>query len=105
MPRDVTNLKRKLIKMLAGNAQRERERERKRERENLHKINMQHFAVSAAGRHVSVWHVLHMQMCSPSVRSNKRAAAAVQNIPYLPLLLLQLSASPSPTLLQFIIIP
>lgn len=29
-PRDVTNLKRKLIKMLAGNAQRERETERER---------------------------------------------------------------------------
>lgn len=32
-PRDVTNLKRKLIKMLAGNAQRERETGRETERE------------------------------------------------------------------------
>lgn len=62
-------LKQKLIKMLAGNAQREGEGER----ENLHKINMQHFAVSAAGRHVSVWHVLHMQMCSQT-RAATRAA-------------------------------
>lgn len=61
--------------MLAGNAQRERDRERNRERArgNLHKINMQHFAVSAAGRHVSVWHVLHMQMCSQT-REATRAA-------------------------------
>lgn len=37
-------------------------RQRKKEK-NLHEINMQHFAVSAAaGRHVSMWHVLHMQM-------------------------------------------
>lgn len=34
---------------------------------------MQHFAVSAAGRHVSVWHVLHMQMCSQT-REATRAA-------------------------------
>lgn len=34
---------------------------------------MQHFAVSAAGRHVSVWHVLHMQMCSQT-RAATRAA-------------------------------
>lgn len=57
-----------------GRQRTEREREGERgERENLHKINMQHFAVSAAGRHVSVWHVLHMQMCSQT-RAATRAA-------------------------------